>query len=93
MEALMLDFTGILALIVFFEALFVVVKTRNMLDSLNEEAIHHIGTHLLLKIGFIFAIISFKMLDDAIFISVWGIYAFWHIHVENKSLMSGKHYI
>ena len=93
METVKIDFTAILAFLVFLEILFVMVRSRIGTSFVSGEALHHLGTHMLLKIGFIFAVISFKILDDAIFISVWGIYAFWHIHIENKNILNGKHYI
>ena len=93
MEALKIDFTGILAFLVLIETLYTMLKTKSNIENLDSEVVHHIGTHILLKIGFIFAIINFNMSGDATAISIWGIYVFWHIHTENKRLVSGNHYL
>ena len=88
-----LDFTAILALLVLLEAFYVLVKTHHCKNILSKDAIHGIGTNLLLKFGFVFSVITFKILGNATAISLWGVYLFWRMHTENKKLMSGDYHL
>lgn len=86
------DLIVILILVAMVEILYALNRRRKVDISKEPKEYKHIGSHILMLIGFIGAALSFMITSSLAFISVWGVYSIWHMHTENKDLSSGNYH-